>query len=129
MEPAPEYPPHRLGRRGEDVAAAFLQRRGWVVLARNYRFGRREVDLIVRRRGVLAFVEVKTRAGEGFGEPQASITRLKRREIEIVAAQYLARFPPGDVDIRFDAVALRRTHGPSEFHIEHLEDAWRPDCP
>ena len=129
MDPVPEYPPHRLGRRGEDVAAHFLERRGWLVLARNYRFGRREVDLIVRRRGVLAFVEVKTRAGQRFGEPQAAITRLKRREIEIVAAQYLVRFPPGDVDIRFDAVAVQRIPGRAELHIEHLEDAWRPDWP
>ena len=129
MEPVPTYPPHRLGRRGEDIAATFLKDRGWIILARNYRFGRREVDLVIRRGGVLAFVEVKTRAGEGFGGPEAAITRLKRREIEIVAAQYLVRFPPGDVDIRFDAVALQRMHGHGEFHIEHIEDAWRPDWP
>jgi len=129
MEPVPTYPPHRLGRRGEDVAATFLKDCGWTVLARNYRFGRREVDLVIRRGGVLAFVEVKTRAGEGFGGPEAAITRLKRREIEIVAAQYLIRFPPGDVDIRFDAVALRRCDGQGGFHIQHIEDAWRPGWP
>jgi putative endonuclease len=129
MEPVPTYPPHRLGRRGEDAAATFLKDRGWIILARNYRFGRREVDLVIRRGGVLAFVEVKTRAGEGFGAPEAAITRLKRREIEIVAAQYLIRFPPGDVDIRFDAVAVRRTDRRGGFQIEHLEDAWRPDWP
>jgi putative endonuclease len=123
------YRPHRLGRQGEDAAAAFLEHGGWTVLARNYRFGRREVDIIAQRGGVLAFVEVKTRAGSGFGSPAAAITRLKRREIETVAAQYLARFAPGDLDVRFDAVAVCRARAGGGFVIEHLEDAWRPGWP
>lgn len=129
MDSAPQHPPHRLGRRGEDAAATYLEAHGWVVVARNYRFGRREVDLVIRRDGILAFVEVKTRSGDGFGSPQDAITRLKRREIEAVAAQYLVRFPPGDVDIRFDAVSVRRWRGRSALEIEHLEDAWRPGWP
>lgn len=129
MDPVPQHPPHRLGRQGEDAAAAFLEARGWSIVARNYRFGRREVDLVIRRGEVLAFVEVKTRSGDGFGSPQAAITRLKRREIEAVAAHYLTRFPPGDVDIRFDAVSVRRGRGGSALEIEHLEDAWRPGWP
>jgi putative endonuclease len=129
MEPVWTNPAHRLGRLGEEAAATFLRNRGWVILARNYRFGRREVDLVVRRGGVLAFVEVKTRAGESFGPPQAAITLMKRREIETVASHYLARFPPGDVDIRFDAVALRRIGDRGGFQVEHIADAWRPGWP
>jgi len=129
MESARQHPPHALGRRGEDAAARYLEDHGWVILARNYRFGRREVDLVIRRTGILAFVEVKTRAGDGFGSPEAAITPLKRREIEAVAAQYLTRFPPGEVDIRFDAVSVRRLRGRSALIVEHLEDAWRPGWP
>ena len=60
---------HDLGRWGEELAAAELTRRGWIVLARNYRLGHREIDLIARRGAVVAFVEVKTRAGAGSATP------------------------------------------------------------
>jgi len=120
------HPPHALGRWGEARAARFLQARGWAVLARNYRFGRREVDLIVRRGPLLAFVEVKTRAGEGYGPPQAAITSRKRREIEAVARHYLVRHGLQDADVRFDAVAITVLRGEGRVEVEHLEDAWRP---
>ncbi|GMV04772.1 MAG: UPF0102 protein [Gemmatimonadota bacterium] len=123
---------HALGRWGEARAARYLERRGWTVLARNYRFGRREVDLVVRRGPLVVFVEVKTRAGEGFGAPQEAITRLKRREVEAVAAHFLARHGLQEAPVRFDAVAIvvgRRGGGRTEVALEHLEDAWRPEAP
>jgi len=126
MQPADGNPAHALGRWGEDRAARYLAARGWTVLARNYRFGRKEVDLVVRRRDVVAFVEVKTRAGKGFGRPQEAITPLKRREIEAVAAQYLARHRLGEAVVRFDAVAIMVGPPGGAVEIVHLEDAWRP---
>jgi len=115
---------HDLGRWGEELAAAELTRRGWIVLARNYRLGHREIDLIARRGAVVAFVEVKTRAGAGFGHPLDAVTPLKRREIEAVARAWIARFGrPGDV-YRFDAVSI--IHAPGEpTRFDHVEDAWR----
>lgn len=122
---------HELGRWGESRAARFLERRGWTILARNYRFGRREVDIVVRRGDLIAFVEVKTRAGLGYGAPQESITALKRREVEAVAAQFLARHGLHDLSVRFDAVAIvvQDRGSVSDVAIEHLEDAWRPGWP
>ncbi len=122
-------PAHDLGRRGESLARHFLLRRGWVVLATNYRFGRREVDLVVRRGRLVSFVEVKTRTGSAFGAPEDAVTGLKRREIEAVAQEFLVRHRMDDVDVRFDVVSIRtgRTHGAPV--IRHLEDAWRPDPP
>jgi putative endonuclease len=108
---------------GEARAHHYLVSQGWTILACNYRFGRREVDLVVRRGDLVAFVEVKTRAGSGYGVPAEAVTRLKRREIEIVAQHYLSRHRLGDVDVRFDVVAI--TVG-REVHVEHIEDAWRP---
>lgn len=123
-----EYPGHALGRWGEARAARYLERRGWTVLARNYRYGRREVDLVVRRGDLLAFVEVKTRAGDGFGVPQEAITALKRREVEAVAADFLRRHRLEHLPVRFDAVAIvvRRGAGRTAVELDHLEDAWRP---
>jgi putative endonuclease len=114
---------------GETCASAYLIRNGWTVLDRNYRFGRREVDLVVRRGGLVAFVEVKTRAGVGYGSPEEAVTRLKRREIETVAREYLWRRRLDDVDVRFDVVSILAGPGRKVVRIEHLEDAWRPDSP
>ncbi len=121
-----ENPAHALGRWGERRALRFLEQRGWKVLARNYRFGRREVDLVVRREDIVAFVEVKTRAGRGFGYPQEAITALKRREIEAVASHFLIRHGLEGVSIRFDAMAIEVDRGSRVVRMEHLEDAWRP---
>lgn len=94
------------------------------MLGRNYRMGHKEIDLVARRGEVVAFVEVKTRAGYGFGHPLESITWKKRREIAQVAAAWIERHGlPGDV-YRFDAVAVLLPAGGSPL-IEHVEDAWR----
>lgn len=121
-----EHRPHALGQWGERQAASFLRRKGWSILACNYRFGRREVDLIARRGQILAFVEVKTRAGEGYGWPEEAITPLKRREIEAVATHFLARHAQPGVWVRFDAVAIVVTPDGERVRIRHVEDAWRP---
>jgi putative endonuclease len=98
-------------------------------MERNYRFGRREVDLIVRKGQLLAFVEVKTRAGDGCGHPEEAVTWKKRREIEAVAADYLARNPPADDLVRFDVIAIEVASSGSVTRFEHVEDAWRPGWP
>jgi len=113
-----------LGDRGERLAAEHLERAGWTMLARNFRVGHREVDLVARRGEVVAFVEVKTRAGLGYGHPLEAITAAKRREIQQVAEVWVARHGrEGDV-YRFDAVAVLILAG-AEPAIEHVEDAWR----
>jgi putative endonuclease len=126
-QPTPRvHPPHALGRLGEARAREYLVERGWTIAATNYRFGRREVDIVARRGNLIAFVEVKTRAGDGFGAPEEAVTRLKRREIEIVAREYLCRHRLDDVDVRLDVISVTVGRGG---RIEHLEDAWRPDSP
>jgi len=126
MTPPSPYPPHDLGRWGECHAAEHLERANWRVVERNYRFGRKEVDLIVLKSGILAFVEVKTRSGSGFGAPEESITSKKRREIEAVARDFLSRRVFSPVEVRFDVVAI--VVGPRRriLRCDHLEDAWRP---
>ena len=113
-----------LGDRGEEIAAAHLAERGWRILHRQFRIGHREIDLVARRGEVVAFVEVKTRGGTGYGHPLEAITWKKRREIQRVALAWIDRFGrPGDV-YRFDAVAILLPAG-GEARVEHVEDAWR----
>lgn len=114
---------------GEAWARAYLEQAGWVILACNYRFGRREVDLVVRQGGLVAFVEVKTRSGTGYGSPEEAVTRLKRREIETVAREYLHRHGLHDSDVRFDVIAIIAGQGQRPIRIDHVQDAWRPEPP
>lgn len=123
---AEPHPPHALGRWGETKAACALERRGWRILARNYRFGRREIDLIARRGRLLAFVEVKTRAGLGYGHPEEAVTALKQREIEAVARDFVRRHRLEHLDIRFDVIAIVVGRGRRVERFTHVPDAWRP---
>src|SRR5579863_7525549 len=80
-----------LGVRGEQIAARHLRRRGLMILARNYRAAGAEVDLVVLDRTTLVFVEVKTRAGSGFGAPQDAVDAAKQKRIRRAAESYAAR--------------------------------------
>jgi putative endonuclease len=113
-----------LGIRGERLAARHLETIGYEIIDRNYRWGHREVDLIVRRGNVVAFVEVKTRAGAGYGHPLEAITALKRREVERVATYWRRCNGRPWQEYRFDAVAVLMRRGARPV-IEHVPNAWR----
>ena len=115
-------PGSRVGDRGERLAAHYLEGGGWTILGRNFRVGHKEVDLVARRGEVVAFVEVKTRAGTGYGHPLEAITWKKRREIHQVASAWVDRHGQPGYVYRFDAVAVQ-VFGPQP-SIEHVEDAW-----
>lgn len=114
----------QLGIRGERLAAEYLEVLGYTVLARNYRWGHREVDLVVQLGDIVAFVEVKTRAGDGFGHPLEAITALKRREVERVAVHWQRRNGRPGQQYRFDAVGVLIRRGARPI-IEHVPNAWR----
>jgi putative endonuclease len=116
---------HRVGRFFEGVAARWLAARGWEIVERNVRFRRKEVDLVIRRGDLVAFVEVKGRRGKGSGHPLEAITARKRAEIEFVAAWWWEHHGDPGLGCRFDAVAV--SLGPDGVvAVDHLEDAWRP---
>jgi putative endonuclease len=110
----------KRGLAGEEQAIRYLLSRGWTVMAHRFRVGHAEIDLIVRRGDLVAFVEVKTRRGEAFGSPFAAVTGPKRREMVKVARVWVDRFGrPSDI-YRFDCV------GVVDGRLDHLEDAFRP---
>ncbi len=114
---------HAFGTWCESVAARYLAGHGWRIRERNYRFGHREIDLVVQRGGIVAFVEVKGRRGAGYGHPLEAITWRKRREIERVARHWIARHDRPGLVYRFDAIAVvPGLGGPA---VEHVADAWR----
>ncbi len=117
-------PPRDLGALGERLAADHLEAAGYTILERNYRVGHREIDLIVSRGDLVAFVEVKARSGVGYGHPLEAITALKRREVERVARRWVRRHGRRDAHYRFDAVSVMLAPG-VEPVIEHVTGAWR----
>ncbi len=107
-------PPGRnqtTGCRGEQLAAAFLQRRGYRLLERNFRVRGGEIDLIAEERGVIVFVEVKTRASQRYGEPAAAVTRRKQERLSRAALAFLVRRGLTDRPARFDVVTVRLAGG------------------
>jgi putative endonuclease len=118
----------QFGRSAEEAAARHLARRGWRVLGRNVRIGRGELDLIVRRGGVLAFVEVKARRSAACGAPEDAVDGRKRRQVARLADIWLAARPwalKGVSDVRFDIVAVDAGVVPPQ--IRHLPAAFTQD--
>jgi putative endonuclease len=118
----------QFGRAAETAAAAYLSRQGWTLLGRNVRIGRGELDLIVRRAGVLAFVEVKARRSTTCGVPEDAVDGRKRRQVARLAELWLAARPwalHGVSDVRFDVVAVDATVRPTE--VRHLPGAFTLD--
>ena len=95
-----------LGKSGEDLAAAELERLGYAVLARRYRTNHGEIDIIAQDGDTLVFVEVKSRTSADCGTAAEAVTRDKQRRLASMAADYLARNNLSDVPCRFDVIAI-----------------------
>ncbi len=118
---------HRLGRAGEDLALAHLERLGYELVARNHRTRFGEIDLIVRDRDVLVFVEVKTRRESAAGRgPWEALHDRKRRQVRAMAVAYLteALDRPFNDDLRFDAIGVVIDARGRLVRLEHLEAAF-----
>lgn len=109
----------KIGNEGENLAAEFLQNKGFEIVARNYRFKHAEIDLIIRTGNMLVFVEVKTRSSSSFGEPEAFVDSRKASKIFEGAEQYTFE-NNWTGNIRFDIVSVKTGVMPE---IVHFEDA------
>jgi len=105
---APADAPHLArGAQAEALAAAFLERHGLVIVARNFRTRRGEIDIVARDGDTLVFVEVRLRARSDFGGAAASVTARKQQRIVAASLAYLARLRR-EPACRFDAILLDR---------------------
>jgi putative endonuclease len=95
-----------LGERGETAACGFLKDRGYEILEKNYKCKLGEIDVIARRRGRLAFIEIKTRTSAQFGLPQEAVDLRKQEKIFKVAQWYLKTKKLSRSPIAFDVVAI-----------------------
>jgi putative endonuclease len=105
-----------LGQLGEDIAVRYLEQQGYSVLARNWRHGHHEIDIICRLGQDLIFVEVKTRRSRRFGLPEESISKSKIRAVMSAAVVFMAKHQHRD--IRFDVIAIMMNGAiPDVYHI------------
>lgn len=106
-----------IGATGESLAIRALKEKGYKILALNHRSKLGEIDIIAKEKGTLAFVEVKTRRTDGFGNPKKAVTPAKQRKISQVALDYLKQTGQTDQKARFDVVAIRLLRGHPEIEI------------
>ncbi|WP_332736742.1 YraN family protein [Flavihumibacter sp.] len=107
------------GQSGEKLAAQWLAQRGYTILACNWKYGRKEIDIIASLDNILHFIEVKTRRGHGFGMPEEQVTRRKLKNIKTAAEAYLEIFPQWR-RVQFDIVSI--IFAPEGHNIQLLED-------
>jgi putative endonuclease len=115
-----------FGELGERIAERWLRRRGWRVVNRRYRNGRRDIDLVVEREGTIAFVEVKARKGDDFGGPVSAVNWRKQKELTKSAQVWIDRHGQPTEQYRFDVLGVlvdgervRIRHVPDAFSISN----------
>jgi putative endonuclease len=121
-----DLPPHQLtGRRGEEDAYFYLRRRGYTIIARNYRspHHRGELDLVGWEKDVLCFVEVKTRTSHDVKPAEAAVDRHKRIELSLVAREFL-RHLDFSGPWRFDVLAVYYEPADSQPSFELFQNAF-----
>lgn len=111
-----------VGKLGEELAAQFLEEKGYTILERNYRYGHGELDIIAEKDGMLIFIEVKTKKFGDFGDPIYWITRGKQKQMGRIARGYLYERNITDRDCRFDVVLVTWEQG--LWKIDLIENAF-----
>ncbi|AXT51682.1 YraN family protein [Aquimarina sp. BL5] len=110
-----------LGKEGEKLAVAFLQKHGYNILETNYRYLKAEIDIIAQKGDTIIVVEVKTRSTPEFGDPQ-DFVKPKQIQLLVKAIDHYVVQNDLDVEVRFDIVAIIKNKLGTR--IEHLEDAF-----
>lgn len=112
---------NELGKWGEDLAAAFLQEKGYVIIDRDWHSGHRDIDIIALYQDFVVFAEVKTRRNNVFAEPEEAINYMKLRHLRAAINHYV-KYKHIDRPIRFEIITIVGTPDGGEPIINHLED-------
>ncbi|MFO8054295.1 MAG: YraN family protein [Bacteroidales bacterium] len=114
---------HDLGKQGEEMAASHLTQNGYLILERNWNFGKEEIDIIAQKDNQLVFVEVKTRKTAYYGQPEAFVKKQKQQIIIRAAHAYIVNNNRPE-EARFDVIGVIIGAGGRE--LNHIEDAFAP---
>lgn len=111
------------GTLAEEKACAFLIDKNYIILHKNWRFKKYEVDIIAKHNNTIVFVEVKSRASDAFGEPEMAVTKQKQKFLIIAANNYLQTHNI-ELECRFDIIAILSIN--NNITVKHLEEAFYP---
>ncbi|MBR1402034.1 MAG: YraN family protein [Prevotella sp.] len=115
---------NELGKWGEQQAVDYLERKGYRILARDWKDGHRDLDLVAMDGDTLVIVEVKTRRNNVFGEPEEAVDWRKIRSLSIAASRFVRLYRINS-DIRFDIVSITGDDT-GHFTVNHIVDAFLP---
>lgn len=117
-----------LGNIGEEQAASFLQKKGYVICERNYRVRGGELDIIAKIGNELVFIEVKARSSQRFGYPEEGVHFFKMKRIVKAIRAYLSnKRIPESMYLRFDVIAVEKNGATDNYHIHHIENIELPE--
>jgi putative endonuclease len=112
---------NELGKWGEDCAADYLQHLGYTIVARDWKSGHRDIDIIAMDEETMVFVEVKTRRNRAYIEPETAVDYRKLRNLQGAINHYVKYYRVNH-DIRFDIITVVGTMDDVQPEIEHLKD-------
>lgn len=112
------------GDQGEAIAARHLEGKGYLILARNWRHGHGELDLIAEQAGVLVFVEVRARHGDAYGAPEETLGPAKRAKLMETAQAWLSIHDRLESPARLDVIAIDLNSRNDVRRISHYENAF-----
>jgi len=111
------------GKKSEEIAAEWLENKGYEIVCTNFRFNKKEIDIIARKEELLVFVEVKTKSYWSDENP-GDIVTFKKQKFLFKAAEAYMMYHGIDTETRFDVIFVVYKH--EEIIIEHIEDAFSP---
>jgi len=114
---------NETGIMGEELAASYLRKHGYMVRDRNWRSGRTEIDIVAENNEFVVFVEVKTRSADYHIHPRDAVNVPKQRTIIFAASNYISRYHIGK-EARFDIITV--IFNGHETEIDHIENAYYP---
>ncbi len=109
-----------LGTWGEEMAANYLNDKGYFVIERNWHSGHREIDIIARKERIIVFAEVKTRQNRTYADPEDAVNWQKIDNMRKAANHYLVSNRL-DLEVQFDIITVVGTPE-TTCEIEHIED-------
>lgn len=114
---------NELGKKGEQIARMYVQQQAYQIIHTNWKWGKKEIDIIACKGRELVFIEVKTRISGLYGWPEEAVHHKKRGYLQGAAEVYLERSGDTPAAIRFDIIAITFTRG-EEYELVHFEDAF-----
>ena len=114
---------NKTGKEGEELAVKYLRGQGYEIIECNWRFKHLEIDIVARKENILSIVEVKSRTGDFFGEPEEGVTKKKERFLADAAHEYVC-MKDLDVEVRYDIISIIFWNGKHE--LKFIEDAFYP---